>query len=137
MIYGQRIHNLHFYPCWDNSPHFRRHWSIFFHGKEDSHGERLRAGFGASNLNSNLEEEVAMRWILTPTQQEYNASYKVQEQLRHERLERQVSLIDYQESTPSGEPAPSMTMDRYRKEVLNKEVERVRDIWKEYTDELL
>jgi Mn-dependent DtxR family transcriptional regulator len=70
-----------------------------------------------------------MNWFQNQTDREWNAAHRISEQLRHERLERIASIIDYQESTPLGEPTPPMTMDRYRKEVLNKEVEQVRSIW--------
>lgn len=77
-----------------------------------------------------------MRWYQTSSDRDWDASHRISEQLRHERLEREASIIDWQESTPLGEPTPPMTMDRYRKEVLNKEVEQVRSIWGEDDSEI-
>lgn len=77
-----------------------------------------------------------MNWLQNQTDRDWEAAHKINEQLRHERLEREASLIDWQESTPIGEPTPRMSMDRYRKEVLNKEVERVRSIWGEDDSEI-
>lgn len=70
-----------------------------------------------------------MRWYQTSSDRDWDAAHLVNEQLRHERLERIASIISPIESTPLGEPTPPMTMDRYSKEVLNKEVEQVRSIW--------
>lgn len=69
-----------------------------------------------------------MTYFLTPTQQEYNAAYMVSEQLRHERLTHQNSIICEIELTPAGEPIPLMTMSRYRQQQLDAEVERCRRV---------
>jgi hypothetical protein len=82
------------------------------------------------------EEGEVVNWILTPTQREYGAAYKISEQLRHERLAQEASLVDWQESTPLGEPTPPISMARYRKAMLDQQTQQLRDIWQDYDDNI-
>lgn len=69
-----------------------------------------------------------MTYFLTQTQREYSSDYVVSEQLRHERLDHQNSIICEIEKTPASEQIPLMTMSRYRQQQLDAEVERCRRV---------
>lgn len=81
-----------------------------------------------------------MQWARTQTDRDWDAQHLINEDLRHEQRHMEDLKVGWRESTPLGEPAPkSLGMDyiaRLRQQKLEEEVEQVRSIWKEYTDEL-
>lgn len=63
-----------------------------------------------------------MKWSMSQTDVDARDAQLVSEQLRHERLDHQNSIIDQIEITPPNEPIPQMTMARYRRQKLDEEV---------------
>ncbi len=62
----------------------------------------------------------------TQTDRDWSAQHRIQESLRHERLERQASLVCLIETTAANEPVPRMTMQRYRRDQLNRQVQEIK-----------
>jgi hypothetical protein len=56
--------------------------------------------------------------------------------MRHERLAREASVVDWQETTPLGDPAPPISMARYRQALLDQQAKQLRDIWQDYDDNI-
>lgn len=78
-----------------------------------------------------------MFWSQNQTDKEWTAAHLINEQLRHERLAREASVVDWQETTPPGEPTPQISMDRYRQAQLEQQTRQMRDIWQDDKDEEL
>lgn len=77
-----------------------------------------------------------MQWWRTQTDRDWDAAHRISEQIRHERLERQASIISQIETTPANEPVPVMTMDRYRKDRQERELQSILDIMGNEPDEI-
>jgi hypothetical protein len=77
-----------------------------------------------------------MTFLSTQTDRDWAAAHLINEQLRHERLAREASVVDWQETTPLGEPAPPISMARHRKALLDQQTKQLRDIWQDYDDNI-
>lgn len=77
-----------------------------------------------------------MQWWKNQTDRDWDAQHLANESLRHERLARESSMVDWIETTPENEPLPKMTMARLRQQKLDEETEKVRNIWQNYDDEI-
>jgi hypothetical protein len=77
-----------------------------------------------------------MTFLSTQTDCDWAAAHLINEQLRHERLAREASVVDWQESTPINEPTPPISMARYRQAQLEIQTQQVRDIWQDYDDNI-
>jgi hypothetical protein len=78
-----------------------------------------------------------MRWQQTQTDRDWAAAHLINEQLRHERLAREASVVDWQETTPLGDPAPPISMARHRQAQLDQQAKQLRDIWTDDREEKL
>jgi hypothetical protein len=78
-----------------------------------------------------------MRWYKSTTDKEWDASHRIAEQLRHERLAREASIICPIETTPLGDPAPPISMARHRQAQLDQQAKQLRDIWTDDREEKL
>lgn len=75
-----------------------------------------------------------MLWSQSQTDKDWAAQHMVNEQLRHERLAREASLVDWIETTPANEPLPKMSMARFRQEILDKQAEALKKALEEPDD---
>jgi hypothetical protein len=78
-----------------------------------------------------------MTFLSTQTDCDWAAAHLINEQLRHERLSREASVVDWQETTPLGDPAPPISMARHRQAQLDQQAKQLRDIWTDDKDEPL
>jgi hypothetical protein len=76
-----------------------------------------------------------MHWQQTQTDRDWDAAHRISEQLRHERLAREASIICPIETTPATESIPQLTMARHRQSLLDQQTQQLRDIWTDDKDE--
>lgn len=69
-----------------------------------------------------------MFWSQSQTDKDWTAQHLVNEQLRHERLARENSIISPIETTPAGEPIPKRSMSQHRQDQLQQQAKSVLDI---------
>jgi hypothetical protein len=67
-----------------------------------------------------------MQYIYTQTDRDWQAQWKCMEDLRHERMEHEASLVCPREATPLGEEVPKSTMALHRAAKLKEEAERLK-----------
>ncbi len=70
-----------------------------------------------------------MTHLYTRSDLDWQAQHRIDESLRHERMERESRLVSYRESTPTGEPVPQSTgMADYRAAQVKKQTDSILDI---------
>jgi len=70
-----------------------------------------------------------MTHLYTRSDLDWQAQHRIDESLRHERMERESHLLSHRETTPLGEPVPKSTgMADYREAQLKKQTDSILDI---------